>query len=228
VFTPQISTFPVKRNPPVVRGAVSRPVGMPIRRPALPSPDAGRKLGAMGRAGWRLGLWALLWAACPAVIAASRPDAVDALAIAGLGAVVGAAALGALAFGLRPEGLAPPPWRPGVAVGAALLAAALAGIGLAAAGRPLLGLPAAAALGLYQYWTARGLPPGFAPRLSGAARCAVLGAAALGAVALRPAVLLGLPSAGLGAAAYVGVGPIGAGPLLWEQARPALAARRRG
>ncbi len=157
----------------------------------------------------------------------------QALTAVALAAVIAAVLLAGLGWGLR--GAAPaPPWRPRPWFGAALVvgllvlvAAGTAAVPLAAAG---CGVGAAAVgWGLWR-WSARGLPPGFAPRLTGWARVLASAAAPLWVLALahRSAALLAAGPATIGASAYLGILSLAGGAGLGEWLRPALFARPHG
>jgi len=192
------------------------------------------------RTWWRFAAWASAWVLSVPVLALTLAGlagrAVPVLSAVAAG--IAAALLAAFGWGARSERAPAPPWRWSALLGGALLA-----VGIDAAVRagihpsPLSALPAAvavAALAAYHRWTERGLPPGFAYRITGAARVCATAAAALWAVAAAhgATVLTRLPARGLGGAVYLGVGPLGAGAILWEYVRPGLrgggrAAKRR-
>lgn len=181
---------------------------------------------------WRLLALAALWAGAVPVLrltlVGSGPRTLPALAA--LATAVAAALLGAVGWGARSPSAAPPPWRRGVWVGAALLVLGTGSALLAATGLPALAPLAVAAFAAHLRWAERGLPPGFAHRLTGAARTCGLAAACALLVALPagPAALALLPARSMGGAIYLGAGPLGLGTILWEYVRPHLGRSRRG
>jgi hypothetical protein len=180
---------------------------------------------------WRFVLWVTVWLlALPCLLVAASVGAAAA-PVAALAATLAAALLCAFGWGLRGERVAPPPWRVGLGLGAALLALGVgAGASAMLGGRPwpVWAVIGTTALVAYHRWSAHGLPPGFAHRITGAARAFALAAAALWVPALAAGVggVLRLPATGLGAAAGLGVLPLACGAILWEYVRPHLGGRR--
>ncbi len=202
---------------------------------------AQRHTGSMAhRTWWHFAAWVFAWVVSIPVLALTLSGLAGRAVpvVSALSATIAAALLAAFGWGARSERAPPAPWRWSVLLGGALLAAGIgAGVTAGIHPSPRAVLPAAAAAVVlvgYHRWTERGLPPGFAYRITGAARACAMAAAALWAVAVAhgATVLTRLPARALGAAAYLGVGPFGAGAILWEYVRPGLrgggrAAKRR-
>ena len=171
---------------------------------------------------WPGGLLALRLAA-----AGRLGQAMTAVALA---AAVAAVLLASFGWGLRGERPAPP-WRPRPWVGAVLAALLLALVAAGAvAGRAAVvwwWLGAVGAGWALVRWCARGLPKGFAPRLTGWARVLALAAIPLWTVTLadRPAALLAAKPAILTVGACVGILSLAGGVGVGEWLRPVFAAR---
>ena len=154
---------------------------------------------------------------------------------AALAALVAAVLLASFGWGLRGQTPAPP-WRPRPWVGAALAVALLLLVATSAAAGPAAApgwVAGAVGAGLVLgRWCGRGLPPGFAPRLTGWARVLALAAVPLWVLALahRPAALLTARPATIAAAVYLGALSLAGSIWLGEWLRPALLVRphRRG